>query len=440
MRMYDLILKKKQGGELSTDEIRYMIEGFTEGSIPDYQMSAMTMAICFRGMTPRETVDLTLAMRDSGDVLDLSGIKGVKVDKHSTGGVGDKTSLALTPIIAALGVPVAKMSGRGLGHTGGTIDKLECFDGFTTALSEEQFAGNVNTIGIAIAGQTANLAPADKKLYALRDVTATVDQMSLIASSIMSKKLAAGSDAILLDVTMGSGAFMKNLDEAVELARLMVSIGTAHGRKVAALITDMDTPLGHNIGNSLEVAESMAVLQGKGPADLTEVCLQLASNMLYLAGKGEMAACRAMAEQVIADGSAFEICCKMFAAQGGDTSVLRDASLFRKAKYAHDICAPADGYIVQNDVERIGNASVLLGAGRIKKEDSIDFAAGIIMHKKLGDAVKAGEPICTLYADDDTLFAAAEEMYVGGLTIGAEKPEVPPLIYARVTSEGVERF
>ena len=256
----------------------------------------------------------------------------------------------------------------------------------------------------------------------------------------MSKKLAAGSDAILLDVTMGSGAFMKNLDEAVELARLMVSIGTAHGRKVAALITDMDTPLGHNIGNSLEVAESMAVLQGKGPADLTEVCLQLASNMLYLAGKGEMAACRAMAEQVIADGSAFEICCKMFAAQGGDTSVLRDASLFRKAKYAHDICAPADGYIVQNDVERIGNASVLLGAGRIKKEDSIDFAAGIIMHKKLGDAVKAGEPICTLYADDDTLFAAAEEMYVGGLTIGAEKPEAPPLIYARVTSEGVERF
>ena len=440
MRMSDLIVKKRDGQALTTEEIRYMIDGYSRGEIPDYQMSAMTMAIWFRGMPPRETVDLTLAMRDSGDVLDLSGIKGVKVDQHSTGGVGDKTSLALTPIIAALGVPVAKMSGRGLGHTGGTIDKLECFDGFTTALSEEQFAGNVNTIGIAIAGQTANLAPADKKLYALRDVTATVDQMSLIASSIMSKKLAAGSDAILLDVTMGSGAFMKNLDEAVELARLMVSIGTAHGRKVAALITNMDTPLGHNIGNSLEVAESMAVLQGKGPADLTEVCLQLASNMLYLAGKGEMAACRAMAEQVIADGSAFEICCKMFAAQGGDTSVLRDASLFRKAKYAHDICAPADGYIVQNDVERIGNASVLLGAGRIKKEDSIDFAAGIIMHKKLGDAVKAGEPICTLYADDDTLFAAAEEMYVGGLTIGAEKPEVPPLIYARVTSEGVERF
>ena len=440
MRMYDLIMKKRNGHSLSKDEIQFMISHYTDGDIPDYQMSAMMMAIYFRGMTEEETLALTLAMEKSGECLDLSGIKGIKVDKHSTGGVGDKTSLALTPMVAACGIPVAKMSGRGLGHTGGTIDKLESFPGFHTNLTTEQFIHNVNTIGIAIMGQTKDLAPADKKLYALRDVTATVGCIPLIASSIMSKKLAAGSDAILLDVTMGSGAFMKNLDEAVELARLMVSIGTAHGRKVAALITDMDTPLGHNIGNSLEVAESMAVLQGKGPADLTEVCLQLASNMLYLAGKGEMAACRAMAEQVIADGSAFEICCKMFAAQGGDTSVLRDASLFRKAKYAHDICAPADGYIVQNDVERIGNASVLLGAGRIKKEDSIDFAAGIIMHKKLGDAVKAGEPICTLYADDDTLFAAAEEMYVGGLTIGAEKPEVPPLIYARVTSEGVERF
>lgn len=440
MRMYDIIMKKRNGGALSKEEIRFFIEGYTKGEIPDYQVSALMMAIYFQKMTERETYELTMAMAHSGEMLELSSIHGRKVDKHSTGGVGDKTSLALTPMVAACGIPVAKMSGRGLGHTGGTIDKLESFPGFSTSLTTEQFIENVNKIGIAIMGQTADLAPADKKLYALRDVTATVGCIPLIASSIMSKKLAAGSDAILLDVTMGSGAFMKNLDEAVELARLMVSIGTAHGRKVAALITDMDTPLGHNIGNSLEVAESMAVLQGKGPADLTEVCLQLASNMLYLAGKGEMAVCRAMAEQVIADGSAFEICCKMFAAQGGDTSVLRDASLFRKAKYAHDICAPADGYIVQNDVERIGNASVLLGAGRIKKEDSIDFAAGIIMHKKLGDAVKAGEPICTLYADDDTLFAAAEEMYVGGLTIGAEKPEVPPLIYARVTSEGVERF
>ena len=440
MRMYDLIAKKRDGEALTEEELRTLIKEYTTGTVPDYQMAAFAMAVFFRGMSAEETAVLTDAMADSGDLINLERFGTFSVDKHSTGGVGDKTTLILAPIVASLGGKVAKVSGRGLGHTGGTVDKLESIPGYKTALSEEAFLSQVERIGVAVVGQTANLAPADKKLYALRDVTATVGCIPLIASSIMSKKLAAGSDAILLDVTMGSGAFMKNLDEAVELARLMVSIGTAHGRKVAALITDMDTPLGHNIGNSLEVAESMAVLQGKGPADLTEVCLQLASNMLYLAGKGEMAACRAMAEQVIADGSAFEICCKMFAAQGGDTSVLRDASLFRKAKYAHDICAPADGYIVQNDVERIGNASVLLGAGRIKKEDSIDFAAGIIMHKKLGDAVKAGEPICTLYADDDTLFAAAEEMYVGGLTIGAEKPEVPPLIYARVTSEGVERF
>ena len=440
MRMYDIIAKKRDGGTLTLAEIAFAVNGYVDGSVPDYQMSALLMAIYLRGMTDAETAELTDVMAHSGDMVDLSAIQGIKADKHSTGGVGDKTTLVIAPIVAACGVKIAKMSGRGLGHTGGTIDKMESVPGTRTSLTQEEFFKQVNEIGISVIGQSGKIAVADKKLYALRDVTATVGCIPLIASSIMSKKLAAGSDAILLDVTMGSGAFMKNLDEAVELARLMVSIGTAHGRKVAALITDMDTPLGHNIGNSLEVAESMAVLQGKGPADLTEVCLQLASNMLYLAGKGEMAACRAMAEQVIADGSAFEICCKMFAAQGGDTSVLRDASLFRKAKYAHDICAPADGYIVQNDVERIGNASVLLGAGRIKKEDSIDFAAGIIMHKKLGDAVKAGEPICTLYADDDTLFAAAEEMYVGGLTIGAEKPEVPPLIYARVTSEGVERF
>ena len=436
----DCIEHKRDGKVLTKEEISRFITDYTAGRVADYQAAAWLMAVYFQGMTYEETKELTLAMAHSGDMVDLSSIPGIKVDKHSTGGIADTTTLIVAPLVAAAGVPVAKMSGRGLGHTGGTIDKMESVPGTRTSLTQEEFFKQVNEIGISVIGQSGKIAVADKKLYALRDVTATVGCIPLIASSIMSKKLAAGSDAILLDVTMGSGAFMKNLDEAVELARLMVSIGTAHGRKVAALITDMDTPLGHNIGNSLEVAESMAVLQGKGPADLTEVCLQLASNMLYLAGKGEMAACCAMAEQVIADGSAFEICCKMFAAQGGDTSVLRDASLFRKAKYAHDICAPADGYIVQNDVERIGNASVLLGAGRIKKEDSIDFAAGIIMHKKLGDAVKAGEPICTLYADDDTLFAAAEEMYVGGLTIGAEKPEVPPLIYARVTSEGVERF
>ena len=440
MRVYDLIAKKRDGGTHSREELEQIVNGYVSGEVTDYQMAAWMMAVYLRGMTDEETAELTDVMAHSGVMVDLSPIPGIKVDKHSTGGVGDKTTLVIAPIVAACGVKIAKMSGRGLGHTGGTIDKMESVPGTRTALSQEEFFAQVNRIGLSVIGQSEGIAIADKKMYALRDVTATVSCIPLIASSIMSKKLASGSDAILLDVTTGTGAFMKTVDQSIELAKLMVSIGTHHGRRVAAMITDMDTPLGHNIGNSLEVAESMAVLQGKGPADLTEVCLQLASNMLYLAGKGEMAACRAMAEQVIADGSAFEICCKMFAAQGGDTSVLRDASLFRKAKYAHDICAPADGYIVQNDVERIGNASVLLGAGRIKKEDSIDFAAGIIMHKKLGDAVKAGEPICTLYADDDTLFAAAEEMYVGGLTIGAEKPEVPPLIYARVTSEGVERF
>ena len=440
MRIYDLIAKKRDGGTHTREELEAIVNGFVCGDVTDYQMAAWMMAVYLRGMTNEETAELTDVMSHSGVMVDLSPIPGIKVDKHSTGGVGDKTTLVIAPIVAACGVKIAKMSGRGLGHTGGTIDKMESVPGTKTALSQEEFFAQVNQIGLSVIGQSEGIAVADKKMYALRDVTATVSCIPLIASSIMSKKLASGSDAILLDVTPGTGAFMKTVDQSIELAQLMVAIGTHHGRRVAAMITDMDTPLGHNIGNSLEVAESMAVLQGKGPADLTEVCLQLASNMLYLAGKGEMAVCRAMAEQVIADGSAFEICCKMFAAQGGDTSVLRDASLFRKAKYAHDICAPADGYIVQNDVERIGNASVLLGAGRIKKEDSIDFAAGIIMHKKLGDAVKAGEPICTLYADDDTLFAATEEMYVGGLTIGAEKPEVPPLIYARVTSEGVERF
>ena len=319
MRMYDIIAKKRDGGTLTRAEIAFAVNGYVDGSVPDYQMSALLMAIYLRGMTDAETAELTDVMAHSGDMVDLSAIQGIKADKHSTGGVGDKTTLVIAPIVAACGVKIAKMSGRGLGHTGGTIDKMESVPGTRTSLTQEEFFKQVNEIGISVIGQSGKIAVADKKLYALRDVTATVGCIPLIASSIMSKKLAAGSDAILLDVTMGSGAFMKNLDEAVELARLMVSIGTAHGRKVAALITDMDTPLGHNIGNSLEVAESMAVLQGKGPADLTEVCLQLASNMLYLAGKGEMAVCRAMAEQVIADGSAFEICCKMFAAQGAGT-------------------------------------------------------------------------------------------------------------------------
>lgn len=440
MRMYDVIAKKRDGGTLTREEIAFAVNGYVAGNIPDYQMSALLMAIYLRGMTDEETAVLTDVMAHSGDMVDLSAIQGIKVDKHSTGGVGDKTTLVIAPIVAACGVKIAKMSGRGLGHTGGTVDKMESVPGTRTALTQEEFFRQVNEIGISVIGQSGQIAVADKKLYALRDVTATVGCIPLIASSIMSKKLAAGSDAILLDVTMGDGAFMKNLDDAIELARLMVSIGTAHGRKVAALITDMDKPLGHNIGNSLEIAESIAVLKGKGPADLTEVCLQLASNMLVLAGKGTLAECRAMAERTLQDGTALVKCCQMFAAQGGDVEKVKDPDKLQKAKYGYEITARQTGYIAKNDVEKIGNASVLLGAGRIRKEDSIDFAAGIIMHKKLGDRVQSGDSICTFYADDPALFAPAEEMYRGGLIISEKPPELPPLVYARVTTEGVERF
>lgn len=429
MRMYDLILKKKQGGELSTDEIRYMIEGFTEGSIPDYQMSAMTMAICFRGMTPRETVDLTLAMRDSGDVLDLSGIKGVKVDKHSTGGVGDKTSLALTPIIAALGVPVAKMSGRGLGHTGGTIDKLECFDGFTTALSEEQFAGNVNNIGIAIAGQTANLAPADKKLYALRDVTATVDQMSLIASSIMSKKLASGSDAIVLDVKTGNGAFMKKLEDSRALAKEMVSIGTMAGKKTVAVITDMDQPLGRAVGNSLEVREAIDTLRGEGPADFKEVVFALGSQMLMLAGRAaDEKEARALMEGVIQDGSALDKFAQFVRAQGGDAAPVYDTSLLPVAGKTLAVTAKESGYVHRILAEDIGIACMTLGGGRETKESAIDLSVGIILEKKNGNAVSAGEVLATIYGNDDAKMQAAYEKIAHAYEIAKESAAFVPVV------------
>jgi len=434
--MYDLILKKKQGGELSTDEIRYMIEGFTEGSIPDYQMSAMTMAICFRGMTPRETVDLTLAMRDSGDVLDLSGIKGVKVDKHSTGGVGDKTSLALTPIIAALGVPVAKMSGRGLGHTGGTIDKLECFDGFTTALSEEQFAGNVNTIGIAIAGQTANLAPADKKLYALRDVTATVDQMSLIASSIMSKKLASGSDAIVLDVKTGNGAFMKKLEDSRALAKEMVSIGTMAGKKTVAVITDMDQPLGRAVGNSLEVREAIDTLRGEGPADFKEVVFALGSQMLMLAGRAEdEKEARTLMEGVIEDGSALDKFAQFVRAQGGDAAPVYDTSLLPVAGKTLEVTAKESGYVHRILAEDIGIACMTLGGGRETKESAIDLSVGIILEKKNGDAVSDGEVLATIYGNDDAKMQAAYEKIAHAYEIAKEPAAFVPVVREYILPE-----
>ena len=440
MRMYDLIKAKKNGREHTREELEFIVNGFVDGSVPDYQMSAWMMAVCLKGMTDQETAILTDVMAHSGDMVDLSPIQGIKVDKHSTGGVGDKTTLVITPIVAACGVKIAKMSGRGLGHTGGTVDKMESVPGTRTALDQEEFFAQVNKIGISVIGQSGHLAVADKKMYALRDVTATVDCIPLIASSIMSKKLAAGSDAILLDVTCGNGAFMKTVDQAIELAQKMVAIGTHNGRNVAALITDMDTPLGHNIGNSLEVMESMEVLKGRGPADLTEVCYQLAVNMLLLAGLGTEEECRAMAEKAVADGSAFEKCKQMFAAQGGDISVLEDYSRFDAARYSREILAEETGYIYSHDTEKIGSASVLLGAGRLTKTDEIDFAAGITLHKKTGDYVEKGQSIATFYADDEVLFDSAEKMFKSGLVIKSEKPVEAPLVYARVTKNGVERF
>lgn len=440
MRMYDVIAKKRDGGTLNREELAFAVNGFVNGQVPDYQMSALLMAIYLKGMTGEETAQLTDLMAHSGKMADLSSIQGVKVDKHSTGGVGDKTTLVVAPVAAACGVKVAKMSGRGLGHTGGTVDKMEAVPGTRIALSEQEFFDQVNRLGIAVVGQSSEMAPADRKMYALRDVTATVESIPLIASSIMSKKLASGSDCILLDVTVGTGAFMKTVPRAVELAQLMVEIGCRNGRKVAALITDMDTPLGSCIGNSLEVVESMEVLKGRGPEDLRQVCCQLAANMLMLAGKGSEAECLAMVKRVLADGSAFRLCKEMFRAQGGDVRVLDDPSCFAQAQYQHDVCSPCDGFIYKTDAEKIGIASMLLGAGRLKKEDPIDYAAGIRMYKKQGAAVRRGERLATFYADDPARFAAAEETFLQGFSFSDEKPEPLKLIYARVTQNGVEYF
>lgn len=440
MRMYDIIAKKRDGETLTQEELAFAVNGFVAGTVPDYQMSALLMAIYLNGMTDEETARLTLLMAHSGDMVDLSAIAGVKVDKHSTGGVGDKTTLVIAPIVAACGVKIAKMSGRGLGHTGGTVDKMEAVPGTQTAVDRDRFFTQVNEIGISVIGQSGNLAPADKKMYALRDVTATIGCVPLIASSIMSKKLAAGSDCILLDVKTGNGAFMKTLDDSIELARAMVSIGWHNGRKVAALITDMDTPLGHNIGNSLEVMESVEVLKGRGPADLTQVCYQLAANMLYLAEKGSLEECRRMAEAAVASGAAFEKLKEMFAAQGGDTRVLDDPQLFPGATLSREINSTESGWITATDTEKIGSASVLLGAGRITKEDAIDFAAGIVLHKKAGDQVGAGESLATFYAESEEKLAAAEKLFRTAFTFGSAPVATPPLVMARVTKEGVEKF
>ena len=436
MRMYDIINHKKNGGVLSDEEIRYFIDGFTRSEIPDYQASALLMAICLKGMNEAETATLTDAMLHSGDVADLSSIPGIKVDKHSTGGVGDKTSMVIGPIVASCGVSVAKMSGRGLGHSGGTIDKLESIPGLQTAIDPERFRAIVRSTGIAIIGQSGDIAPADKKLYALRDVTATVDAIPLIASSIMSKKLASGSDAILLDVKTGSGAFLKTLDESIALAKAMVSIGTHSGRRVMALITDMDAPLGRAIGNALEVEEAVDTLRGRGPEDLTSVCMDLASYMLMLAGAADDAAnCRAMAESAAAGGKAFDKFCEMVAAQGGDISVLHDG--FPKAPVLSPLTAAASGYVTHMDAEACGMASLELGAGRRRKEDDIDYSAGIILLKKVGEAVAAGDALAMLHTSDAGLLPEAEAVLSAAIVIGDAPPPAAKTLLAIVSEDGV---
>ena len=440
MRMYDLIARKKHGMALTDAEISYMIEGFVKGEIADYQMSAMLMAIWFRGMSDHETTVLSKVMAAYGDSIDLSPIDGVKVDKHSTGGVGDKTTLIVIPIVAACGGKVAKISGRGLGHTGGTVDKLESIPGYRTSLSSEEFLTTVKKCGACIIGQSESLAIADKKLYALRDVTATVDSIPLIASSIMSKKLAVGSDAILLDVKTGSGAFMKTLEDSILLAKTMVAIGERAGRRTAALVTNMDMPLGASIGNSLEVIESVDVLKGRGPDDIRTFSLELAANMLLLAGKGALPECRAMAAASLADGSAFRAFEGFVKAQGGDVSVLEDCSRFGEAPCSIEVTADRDGYITRMDAERIGIASVILGAGRETKESTIDLAAGMILHKKHGDAVKRGESLATLFTSREKTLPEAERIYREAIKIGDEKPAAEPLVLARVERGGVEMF
>lgn len=429
MRMYDLIMKKRNGNILSEEEIRFMVNSYTMGEIPDYQMSAMMMAIYFQGMTKEETLALTMAMAESGDTLDLSAIEGIKVDKHSTGGVGDKTSLALTPMVAACGAKVAKMSGRGLGHTGGTIDKLESFPGFSTGIEIDAFEKNVNEIGISIMGQTKDLAPADKKLYALRDVTATVDQISLIASSIMSKKLASGADAIVLDVKTGSGAFMKTLPDSVALAEEMTRIGNGAGRKTIAVISDMDQPLGFAVGNILEVQEAIATLRGEGPEDFTELCMCLGSYMLVAAGNAENEAeARTMLKEVIDNGKALDKLAEFVKAQGGDPSYVYEPEKFELAKICEEIPAPADGYVQKIVCDEIGICSLILGGGRETKESEIDLSVGLVLHKKVGDKVEAGESLATIYANDVQKCKQAKERFLAAYTISKEEKICEPLI------------
>lgn len=424
MRMYDIILKKRANLPLTDEEIRFVIDGYVKGEIPDYQVSALLMTIVFNGMNARELGTLTLAMAQSGNMVDLSNIDGITVDKHSTGGVGDKTTLIIAPLVAACGGKVAKMSGRGLGHTGGTIDKMESIPNLKVSLEKDAFINQVNKIGLAVIGQSEGLAPADKKLYALRDVTGTVDSIPLIASSVMSKKLASGAQAILLDVKVGSGAFMKNIEDARELAKAMVDIGKENGRSVKAILTDMDRPLGHAIGNALEIREVIDTLKGHGPEDLTHECIIMAAHMLVLSHICDYETALSRVQEALDSGAALERLRMMIDAQDGDSRVIDDESLLAIGKFTYDVIAPQDGYIIHMNTEQCGIASVMLGAGRTVKDGPIDYSAGIVMHKKTGDAVSMGERIATLYASDESLFTNAAQTYLAAITIGNTAPKV----------------
>ncbi|GLX69055.1 pyrimidine-nucleoside phosphorylase [Paenibacillus glycanilyticus] len=442
MRAVDLIQKKRDGGVLTAKELTFLVDGYCDGGIPDYQMSAWAMAVLFRGMTPQETASLTLAMANSGDQVDLAPIAGIKVDKHSTGGVGDKTTLIIAPLVASVGVPVAKMSGRGLGHTGGTIDKLESIAGFQTELSREKFLEQVNEIGLSVIGQSGNLAPADKKLYALRDVTATVESIPLIASSVMSKKIAAGADAIVLDVKTGSGAFMKTVEDSEKLAQAMVEIGTQVGRQTAAVISDMDQPLGFAIGNALEVREAIETLRGRGPADLTELCLTLGAHMVVLGGHAEnVAEAKELLRQQLNNGQALEKFKQFIAAQGGDATVAEDVTLLPQAAEQVEVKALAAGFVSAIDAEQLGIAAMLLGAGRATKEALIDYSVGIMIGKKVGDPVSEGETLVVLHTKAQDI--AVEEVAAkiqSAYSITAEKPAERPLLLSVVTTEGTNRY
>ncbi|NLG80547.1 MAG: pyrimidine-nucleoside phosphorylase [Firmicutes bacterium] len=432
MRPYDIILKKRRGEELSREEITFLVDGFTRGDIPDYQMSAWCMAVFFQGMSARETRDLTIAMARSGETVDLSAIRGVKVDKHSTGGVGDKTTLVLAPLVAAAGVPVAKMSGRGLGHTGGTLDKLESIPGFRVDLSKDAFVRNVNSIGVAVVGQTAAVAPADKKLYALRDVTATVDSMPLIASSVCSKKLACGSDAIVFDVKAGSGAFMKSDEDAVALARLMVEIVEGAGRRAAAVVSDMSQPLGLAVGNALEVREAIDALRGQGPPDLIELCLTLGSLMLVLGGAAsDTDRARELLGRLLENGSALAKFAEFVAAQGGDATVCERPEILPRAAHTVPVPSHASGYVSAIDAERVGVAAMILGAGRRVKDEAIDPAAGLVVEKKIGQEVAAGEPLALLHTNNAASIEEASRLVSSAYTI-SQSPPSPPLLVKRV--------